>query len=313
MKKNLFSLAMTIVMMFSLAIPSFAIEPVTVITPEEPNAEYGLLESGTLSNGIEYWVINPTPTENVHMDLFSDSKTYKVRPPIVNTTGGKDANVGEAFVVWPNEYVSVRVGGLPSTMPTVKVGCHYVNDAPAECCPSVGANALVVFKMNSPSDEVQITTSTSGSLSFTTSFTISTSPTNPAETLASGAFSVSGHVLTDEETVTFWQLHAQKAQLSMASTVYLPKNMDGNQGNGTNRFTAASSTVSFVITNAPTAATYNVVLTDASGKAVSTYAKEIPVNKPMIFQGLTMGETYSFKVSSNDCSISGCTANYEIY
>lgn len=134
-----------------------------------------------------------------------------------------------------------------------------------------------------------------------------------AEAPVSDEFYVVGHVLTEEETAEFWQLHAQKAQLSMASTVFLPRNVDGNQGNGTNRFTAASSTVSFVITNAPTAATYNVVLTDASGKAVSTYAKEIPVNKPMMFQGLTVGETYSFKVSSNDCSVSGCTANYEIY
>lgn len=311
--KRLFSFVMATVMMLSLAIPSFAIEPVTVITPEDPNAEYGLAEHGTLSNGIEYWVINPTPTENVRMDLFSDSKTVKVRPPIVNTAGGNGVNVGEAFVVCPNEYVSVRVGGLPSTMPTVNVGCHYVNGDHADRYPSVSANALVVFKMNSPSDEVQITTSTSGSLSFTTSFTISTSPTNPAETLASDMFYVSAHVLTEEETAEFWKLHAQNAQISMASTVFLPRNVDGNQGNGTNRFTAASSTVSFVITNAPTAATYNVVLTDASGKAVSAYAKEIPVNKPITFQGLTVGETYSFKVSSNDCSVSGCTSNYEIY
>ena len=134
-----------------------------------------------------------------------------------------------------------------------------------------------------------------------------------AEVPASDTFYVVGHVLTEEETAEFWKLHAQKAQISMASTVFLPRNVDGNQGNGTNRFTASSSAASFVITNAPTTATYNVVLTDASGKAVSAYAKDIPVNKPIQFQGLTAGEAYSFKVSSNDCSASGCTANYEIY
>lgn len=167
-----------------------AIGLVTVITPEDPNAEYGLVESGTLSNGIEYWVINPTPTEHVHMDLLSDSETFKVWSPIVNATGDNGANVGGAIGVYPDEYVSVRVGGLPSTMPTVNVGCHYVDDDNADWYPTVGANALVIFKIGSSSGDVQITTSTCESTSVTTSFTISTSTTNPAEALVSDGFTV---------------------------------------------------------------------------------------------------------------------------
>ena len=134
-----------------------------------------------------------------------------------------------------------------------------------------------------------------------------------AEAPVSDEFYVVGHVLTQEETAEFWQLHAQKARVSMASTIYLPRNVNGTQGNGTNRFTADSSTVSFVITNAPNTATYNVVLKNSYGNAVSIYYKDIPINNPIACRGLIVGETYYFEVSSNDCPASGCTANYEIY
>ena len=154
---------------------------VTVITPEDPNAEYGVVERGSLSNGIEYWIVNPTPTERVRMDLLGDSETFKVRAPIVNMTGDNGANVGDVIGVYPDEYVSVRVGGLPSTMPTVNIGCHYVDGDHADWYPTVGADALVVFKIGSTSSDVQITTSTCESNSFTTSFTISTSPASPVE------------------------------------------------------------------------------------------------------------------------------------
>lgn len=158
---------------------------VTVITPEDPNAEYGVIENGTLSNGIEYWIINPTPTDRIHMDLLSDSETFKVRAPIVNMSGDDGANVGDAIGAYPDEYISVRVGGLPSTMPTVNIGCHYVNGDNADWYPAVGADALVVFKIGSSGNDVQITTSTCESTSVTTSFTVSTSTINPAEASAS--------------------------------------------------------------------------------------------------------------------------------
>ena len=108
----------------------------------------------------------------------------------MNATGDNGANVGGAIGVYPDEYVSVRVGGLPSTMPTVNVGCHYVDDDNADWYPTVGANALVIFKIGSSSGDVQITTSTCESTSVTTSFTISTSTTNPAEALVSDGFTV---------------------------------------------------------------------------------------------------------------------------
>lgn len=157
------------------------IELVTVVTPEDPNAVYGVVECGSLSNGIEYWIVNPTPTERVRMDLLGDSKTFKVRVPIVNEIGDDGADVGGAIGVDQGEFISVRVGGLPSTMPTVNVGCHYVDGDHADWYPSVGADALVVFKIGAPSSNVQITTSTCESASVTTSFTISTSVDSPVE------------------------------------------------------------------------------------------------------------------------------------
>lgn len=151
------------------------------------------------------------------------------------------------------------------------------------------------------------------SLCMALAMALSLGVTSFAAEAPSDNFYVTGYVLTAEETAAFWQLHAQNTRVSMSSTIYLPKNVDGTQGNGTVRFTADSSTVSFVITNAPNTATYNVVLKDSSGSAVSTYYKDIPVNNPISCRGLIVGEKYYFEVSSNDCPASGCTANYEIY
>lgn len=69
----------------------------------------------------------------------------------------------------------------------------------------------------------------------------------------------------------------------------------------------------FVITNAPGASTYNVGLLDSHGNAVSDWFEEVPINNPVGFRNLIVGEEYHFVVSSNDVPERGCTANYEVY
>ena len=71
--------------------------------------------------------------------------------------------------------------------------------------------------------------------------------------------------------------------------------------------------MTFMITNAPGALTYNVGLLDSQGNAVTDWLREVPVNNPVSFTGLTIGEEYHFVVSSNDVPERGCTANYEVY
>lgn len=125
---------------------------------------------------------------------------------------------------------------------------------------------------------------------------------------------VVGHVLTEEETAEFWREHntSLAAELPLSSTVRLPVNVDGHQGNGCGYFTAESENICFVITNAPGAESYNVYLADSHNNAVSEYYRKVPINNPVAFRDLIIGEEYHFVVSSNDLS-KACTANYEVY
>ena len=124
---------------------------------------------------------------------------------------------------------------------------------------------------------------------------------------------VVGHVFTQEEVDRFWNDHTAQPYVSIESTVKLNRNTTGFQGTGCGYFTADAQTVTFVITNAPGASTYNVGLLDSHGNAVSDWFKEVPINNPVGFRNLIVGEEYHFVVSSNDVPERGCTANYEVY
>ena len=121
---------------------------------------------------------------------------------------------------------------------------------------------------------------------------------------------VVGHVFTQEDMDRFWTVQPSER---IASTVKLNRNTTGAQGTGCGYFTADAQDVTFMITNAPGALTYNVGLLDSQGNAVTDWLKEVPVNNPVGFSGLNIGEEYHFVVSSNDVPERGCTANYEVY
>ena len=81
-------------------------------------------------------------------------------------------------------------------------------------------------------------------------------------------------------------------------------------------FTADTTSVAFVITNAPGATSYNVQLyagTPGSGYRVATYTPKIPINNGASFYALTVGQNYYFMISSDDVGASGCTATYSYY
>ena len=75
---------------------------------------------------------------------------------------------------------------------------------------------------------------------------------------------VVGHVFTQEEVDRFWNDHTAQPYVSIESTVKLNRNTTGFQGTGCGYFTADAQTVTFVITNAPGASTYNVGLLQTS-------------------------------------------------
>ena len=132
----------------------------------------------------------------------------------------------------------------------------------------------------------------------------------PALAADSEARDVTAHIFTQEDMDRFWTVQPSER---IVSTVKLNRNTTGAQGTGCGYFTADAQDVTFMITSAPGALTYNVGLLDSQGNAVTDWLREVPVNNPVSFTGLTIGEEYHFVVSSNDVPERGCTANYEVY
>ena len=88
--------------------------------------------------------------------------------------------------------------------------------------------------------------------------------------------------------------HTAQPYVSIESTVKLNRNTTGFQGTGCGYFTADAQTVTFVITNAPGASTYNVGLLDSHGNAVSDWFEEVPINNPVGSRNLIVGEELPF-------------------
>ncbi len=118
-------------------------------------------------------------------------------------------------------------------------------------------------------------------------------------------------VMTQEERDDF-EKQSAAAQYAQA-TAYLPKNNPGGtNGNICAPFQAQSGSVAFVLTSAPGAASYNVQLyagAPGAGERVSDYAV-VGVNNGVFFSGLTVGQDYYIKISSDTLAADGCTALY---
>ncbi len=116
--------------------------------------------------------------------------------------------------------------------------------------------------------------------------------------------------LTQEETDAIFNTRGA----AITSTTFLPRNnLQGTNGNACAPFKADTTSVSFVIKQAPGAVTYNVQLymgPIGNGYRVAQYDKELPINNGAAFYDLIIGQSYYFMVSSNDVANGGCTATY---
>lgn len=93
--------------------------------------------------------------------LFSDSWSGNVTVP-TNKDGNQGANVGPSFIISPDSKVSIYVGALPSTMPTVNLSItSTVNSSIGWWRANVTGNSVVVIDAGSYANHTfQIKTST---------------------------------------------------------------------------------------------------------------------------------------------------------
>ena len=118
------------------------------------------------------------------------------------------------------------------------------------------------------------------------------------------------HVMTEDERSAFEQ---QTEHTPINGTAFLARNnAAGTNGNICASFTAELENVAIVLVSVPGATDYNIQLYEGApgeGIRVSNYAT-VGVNNGAYFSGLTKGQEYYFKVSSNTLPTSGCTARY---
>ena len=118
------------------------------------------------------------------------------------------------------------------------------------------------------------------------------------------------HVMTPQERDAFSK---QTAYIPTEGHAFLTQNnAAGTNGTICAPFQADKANMSFVLTSAPGAADYNIQLyagTLGQGVPASSYAA-VCVNNGVYFSGLTEGQNYYFKISSNTVPSGGCTAVY---
>lgn len=118
------------------------------------------------------------------------------------------------------------------------------------------------------------------------------------------------HVMTPQERDAFSK---QTAYIPTEGHAFLTQNnAAGTNGTICAPFQADKANMSFVLTSAPGTADYNIQLyagTPGQGVPASSYAA-VCVNNGVYFSGLTEGQNYYFKISSNTVPSGGCTAVY---
>lgn len=186
--KKFLSVLLMVCLVLTMSAPAFAATTtgstvdVMYIPAYDESVTYGMVNSGTLDDGTEYWVVNLTPTEVVHQQsLRSYDWSDKVSVPIMNHDGTNGATLGYSFTAYPDSYVVVTVGNLPSNMPSVNLAFYYENGSDSDWTPNIGSNSMVVFKLNYPSNEGRVKVSTQEDASKIATFSFYTSDTNPAD------------------------------------------------------------------------------------------------------------------------------------
>lgn len=149
-------------------------------------------------------------------------------------------------------------------------------------------------------------------LSMSMMFTVLAVSASAATPNDDEVYPVKVRVLTQEETDT---MSSRALGQYVTGKAYLPKNnAAGTNGNPCAPFVAEGTEVSFYITNAPGATSYNVQLyagEPGSGYRVATYTPCIPINNGAAFSDLTIGQKYYFMISSDDLITASCTADYK--
>lgn len=137
--------------------------------------------------------------------------------------------------------------------------------------------------------------------------------------MSAPAFAVqeSGEEFAYHISMTPAMLRSITPRSSFTENTFLPLiNQSGTNGNACGEFTADASNVSFTITSAPGAATYNVQLYKGTiadgGTKVSTADRDFSIGNGASFGNLKSGATYYFKVSSKDAPKEGATATYTV-
>ena len=122
---------------------------------------------------------------------------------------------------------------------------------------------------------------------------------------------VSLRILSEEEEGTSW-LPNPDSSVRTATMFLKRNNHDGTNGTKITSFTAEHETAMFKITIAASTETYNVTCLDSEGNEVANYHTGVSLNRSVTVENLTVGEKYTFRVSSDDCPENGCTATYEL-
>ncbi len=149
---------------------------ITLIRPYDENANYGLVDSGVLPDGTEYWVFFLTPAETIQHGGKLRCWHGKAKVPIGDTEAVGRV-LGDTLHVGNGTYIAVDVDGLPSTMATVDVG--YFPAGAENCTVNISSFSTVIFKPANPSSEMTVKVSTHESKSVTANFRVYTTSERP--------------------------------------------------------------------------------------------------------------------------------------
>ena len=120
--------------------------------------------------------------------------------------------------------------------------------------------------------------------------------------------------LTAEETEAIF--NSREGEVIANSRTYMPRNVDGNQGNNCGSFTATTSEVAFRVKSVinGSASTYNVVMFEGvypNGSVFCEYETSA-IGNGVTFSDLRVGYDYYFVISSDDCTGNGVNVYYEV-
>lgn len=108
---------------------------------------------GTLSNGLKYKVHHMTIEE---IEAYENGhKTYSyywegnVHVPKKNVAGTNGAQVGNDFIIAPDNTADFIVGSLPSAMPKINVGASAINGMWSDWVPNIGEYTRVTISPGS--------------------------------------------------------------------------------------------------------------------------------------------------------------------